>query len=263
MSQAVNKSTAIKWAVTLLLGLGLYALVPVNGVITPQIRNYLAISIVFIVIVALELLPNLVSSLLLPCAYIALGVADGATALAPWTNTLIYMVIAALVFTNIMTDCGLLRRIALSIVNKAGGSFMGLVFALYGACLVMSYVSFVQGWLLMASLGVALCKTMGYKAGDRESLILMTAVLCGSLSTCVYTYNPSLCPIMEQSEPSGRGTGGFYQRSGSGSCPPALHPAVHPAAAFHGKSFKGKNHRHQGRNRLSCRRVQENGKDFF
>lgn len=197
-TKAINRSALTKWAITVFMGLILFFAIPTDGILTPQIRNYLIVSVLFIMIVAFELLPNLVSSLLLPCVYIITGVAAAEVALSPWTNVLIYMVIAALIFTNVMTDCGLLRRIALWIINHAGGSFMGLVYALFAACLVISYLSLVQAWLLMASLGVALCKTMGYKAGDKESLILMSSVLCGSLSTCVYTYNPSLCPIMEK-----------------------------------------------------------------
>lgn len=190
-------SKLMKWLAVAFIGAVMLAAIPVHGVVTPQIKNYLAITVLFISIIAFDLMPSMIPSLLLPFAYMLAGVADAGVAMSPWTNTLIYMVIAALIFTDVMLDCGLLRRVALMILSRAGSSFMGLVYALYAACLVMSYISFCQGWLIMATLAVAICKTMNYKAGDQESLMLMMAVLLGSLSTCRYVYDPSTCSVME------------------------------------------------------------------
>lgn len=190
-------SKLMKWLAVVLIGVVMLLAVPVQHVITSQIKSYLIITVLYILIIALDLMPSMIPSLLLPFAYMLAGVADAGVAMSPWTNTLIYMVIAALIFTDVMLDCGLLRRVALMILSKAGSSFMGLVYALYAACLVMSYISFCQGWLIMATLAVAICKTMNYKAGDRESLMLMMAVLFGSLSTSRYVYEPSTCSVME------------------------------------------------------------------
>lgn len=196
-AKSVDKATLMKWLLVALVVVIGIAAIPVAGVVTQPIKNFLLITVAFIMIIALDMMPSMIPALLLPFAYILGGVTNSSTALSPWTNTLIYMVIASLVFTDVMIECGLLRRIALMIINKAGASFMGLVFALYAACLVMSYISFCQGWLIMASLAVAICKTMNYKAGDKESVMLMMAVLLGSLSTSRYTYEPSTCSVME------------------------------------------------------------------
>ncbi len=191
-----DRSVVVKWLVSLGAGI-LLALLPMGTSISWELQIFFAISISFILIVAFDLMPTLLISMVLPCAYMLAGIADASTALQPWTNTLMYLVAAGMIFANVMTDCGLMRRLALWFLRKCGSSFNVLVFGLYFACLFMACISFVQAWLLMLTLAISLCKAMGYGPYEKPTSVLLMAAFCGSLSTTVYTYNPAYVPVMD------------------------------------------------------------------
>lgn len=190
------RSVLMKWIVSLGIGI-IIGCVPMGGSITSELQVFFAISVSFILMVAFDLMPTLLISMLLPCAYMLAGIADASTALEPWTNTLMYLVTAGMIFANVMTDCGLMKRLALWFLKKCGGSFNVLVFGLYFVCLFMACISFVQAWLLMLTLAIALCKAMGYGPFEKPTTVLLMAAFCGSLSATVYTYNPAYVPILD------------------------------------------------------------------
>ena len=191
-----NHSLYIKWLISLGLALALY-FIPMGEAVTPEIKRFVSITIGFIALVAFEVMPTLLISMVLPCCYMLAGIADATVALSPWTNTLMYLVAAGMIFSNVLNDCGLLRRIALWMIGKCGGTFNGLVYGLYFVCLAMACLSFVQAWLLMFTLAIALCKAMGYESGSKEALLLMTSSFCGALTSTVYTYNPAYVPLLD------------------------------------------------------------------
>lgn len=200
-----NYSIFLKWLIAIGIGVSLFYF-PWNEAITTDIKLFISITVTFILIVCFDLLPTLLISMLLPCAYMLSGIADASVTLSPWTNTLMYLVTAGLILTNVLSDCGLLKRISLWFISKCGGSFTKLVFGLYFICLFMACICFVQAWLLMFTLAVALCKSMGYKAGDKEATVLMMSAFCGALCSTVYVYNPSYAPLLQ----------GAYEMAGLG-----------------------------------------------
>ena len=123
----VNKSVLTKWAIALIMGIVLWFM-PMGSLITPELQKFFSISVAFILLVAFDLMPTLLISMVLPCCYMLAGIADATVALSPWTNTLMYLVAAGMIFSNVLNDCGLLRRIALWMIGKCGGTFNGLVY---------------------------------------------------------------------------------------------------------------------------------------
>lgn len=196
MNTASSKTVPAKWLITLGLS-GLFYLMPMGNAITGEIHTFLSITVCFILLVTFDLLPTLILSMLLPCAYMFSGIAPAATALAPWTNTLMYLVTAGIILSNVLADCGLLRRIALWFIWKCGGTIQKTVYSVYAICLIMALISFCQAWLLMFTLAIALCHAMGYQAGDKETTVIMMAAFCGALTSTVYVYNPAYAPLLE------------------------------------------------------------------
>ena len=111
-----------KWAVTAVLAL-LVMLIPTNAVFTEDLRLFFTITVTIICVFAFELLPTLAGAVLLSAAYIISGLVPAEVALAPWTNTLIYMTLGAFILANVMEECGLLQRICLWCIAKSGGTF--------------------------------------------------------------------------------------------------------------------------------------------
>ncbi len=190
----VDKSIILKWVLSLGLGIIIW-FIPLG--ISNELQKFFAISVSFIVMVALDLMPTLLISMVLPCVYMLAGIADASTALQPWTNTLMYLVTAGMIFANVMTDCGLMKRLALWFLRKCGNSFNVLVYGLFFVCLFMACISFCQAWLLMLTLAIALCKAMGYGPKEKPTLVLCMAAFCGSLASTVYTYNPAYVPFLD------------------------------------------------------------------
>lgn len=191
----VDREIMIKWGIALAVGIVVW-FIPGGTLASPELMKFFAVSASFILIVAFDLMPTLLISIILPCVYMLIGIADAGTALQPWTNTLMYLVTSGMIFANVMTDCGLMRRMALWFLRKCGSSFNILVFGLYFVCLIMACISFCQAWLLMLTLAIALCGAMGYKAGEKPTTVLMMAAFCGSLASTVYTYNPAYVPFL-------------------------------------------------------------------
>ncbi len=186
----------LKWLFS--LGSGFILYYALNGIFDYNVRMFISITLCFILMVMFELLPTLIVSMLLPCAYVLSKVADASIALSPWTNTLMYLVTAGMILSNVLADCGLLKRIALWFVVRCDGTFKQLVYGLYFISLFMACISFCQAWLLMFTLAIAICQSMGYKSGDKEVIVLMMAAFCGVLTSTVYVYNPSYAPILEE-----------------------------------------------------------------
>lgn len=82
----MSTATKIKWIVKITLPI-LFMLIPTNEIYTAQLRAYLAATIFFICLAALELIPVLLTRLILPILYVISGVTTVNVALAPWSSS--------------------------------------------------------------------------------------------------------------------------------------------------------------------------------
>ena len=79
----------------------------------------------------------------------------------PWTGgTTIFMIIGAFVFSNLLDECGLLRRISYWTIVKLGGSFTGMVFAVFLAGAILSLLTFNNGYMVEVFLAYSVCVTL-------------------------------------------------------------------------------------------------------
>jgi sodium-dependent dicarboxylate transporter 2/3/5 len=157
---------------------------------------FLIITLIFIILIVQGKVPSLLLSLLLPCAYVMAGLCDLPAALSPWQNSVMYLVIFGMVFSELLGECGLLQRIALHLIRILGDNYHRLVFGVFAASLLITCITFCQAWIMMISMGAALCRSIGYKDGSKETTGIMLAVLCGVISATVYTYCPNYATFL-------------------------------------------------------------------
>lgn len=129
-TERMSTATKIKWIVTITLPI-LFMLIPTNEIYTAQLRAYLAATIFFICLAALELIPVLLTRLILPILYVISGVTTVNVALAPWSSSfMIWAVIDGFAFAYALEETGLVKRIVYLAAIKCNGKYVPLVLVL-------------------------------------------------------------------------------------------------------------------------------------
>ncbi|MBU2643158.1 hypothetical protein KKI24_00500 [bacterium] len=86
---AKNKKT-IFWIITVITPL-LIMMLPTGELFNPQVRLFVAVTACGILLFAFESLPQLVSSIMLPLAYVLIGLAPSKAIFVPWATVIPWM----------------------------------------------------------------------------------------------------------------------------------------------------------------------------
>ncbi len=197
MNTRVDKKKLIGWLMSILIPV-IIAFVPVSGDFTDSLKMFFMISLFVILIIAFELLPLLVSAILLPSLYMISGIVPIATAFGSWTSTTVWMVLGGLIFSNVLDECGLLKRIAYYVISKCGGTYGGAVFGCFFIGIILNMITFCYGWLVASALVFGVCKAMDLKP-SRESSLLCFAGTIGATGATIFMYYPGYYAIIETS----------------------------------------------------------------
>jgi len=194
--QKEARFTLIKWIISFVLSSTIF-LIPTSELFSSQLRLFFVVTILYICILAFELMPSMVPSMLLTGVYVLLGLADFSTALSAWTNTTIYMVIGAFALVNAMQACGLLDRITFWFIAKIGGTFNRACYAIYLLGAILSLITFTNHWLLVVVLAYSVAQAFGYKTVSKESGLIMFAGALGATTTTYWQYAPGFVGLYQ------------------------------------------------------------------
>ena len=197
MSTSADKKKRIGWAVSILIPF-IIAFIPVSGDFTESLKRFFMITLFMIMIIAFELFPLLVSAILLPSLYIVSGIVPAATAFGSWSNTTVWMVLGGLIFSTVLDECGLLKRIAYFVIRKCGGTYGGVVYGCFVIGILLNLVTFCYGWVIAGALIFGVCKAMDLKP-SRESSLVCFAGTIGCTGSTVFLYYPSYYSMIETS----------------------------------------------------------------
>lgn len=197
MNSSVDKKKLIGWIISILVPV-IIAFIPVSGDFTESLRLFFVITLFVILIIAFELLPVLVSAILLPSLYMISGMVPAATAFASWTNTTIWMVLGGLILSYVLDECGLLKRIAYYVIRKCGGTYNGVVFGCFIIGIILNLITFCNGWIVNCALVFGVCEAMELKP-SRESSLVCFAGIAASTGSTVYLYDPGYVAMIETS----------------------------------------------------------------
>lgn len=186
--KTMDKKLAFKWIFTILLSLSIF-LIPTDDIFTPTLRLYMVVTVFVIVVLAFELLPILIASLLLPALYVVLQIVPFSVAYSPWTQSTVSMVLGGFLIANICDECGVLQRMAFWIVRKCNASFTIVVLGLFFANLLICIVTFGNGIVIGIVFCYAICKALNLEKTPEGVIIMSTSVLGGALCNHMI-YNP-------------------------------------------------------------------------
>jgi len=185
----LDPRTILKWAASLLIPLGVYLLLPVDGkVMTQPMAMFLAVTTWAVCVWAMDIINEVSVGLLLPVLYIILCGANMKAAYAPWTSEVPIIVIGGFTLGKILQDTGLGKRIGITCVRLMGGSFVGALCGITIAVFIVApLVPAITGKAaIFCAIGISLCDALDFKPKSREA----TAVI---LTCCLAVASTKLC----------------------------------------------------------------------
>lgn len=192
----VNRGDLIKWFITVTAPL-LFFLIPTTGNFTAEARLFIITTVMAILCMAFGLLDNMIPALLLPAAWWILGVVETAPqAYAGFSTVTVWVILGAYVLTIALDDCGILKRIALFIIEKLGGSYNRTLYAIYIVGVVLGQLCFCSHYFIMIGLVYGICQAMNLKPFSKAGIIMMGVGGMAALNVKTFLYQTSNMTLM-------------------------------------------------------------------
>ena len=178
-----------QWAISIILPLCI-CLIPLSDVYTSQLRIFFIVTLFAILLIAFDLVDSLIAAVVLFMGYSATGICDVATVFSAWSNDVAWMIIGSLVFAAALNETGIMKRFAYALILKLGGSYIKMLWAIYFVGVIISLLTSVTGFPLLAAIAFAICKGLGYPLGSKESNGVALAAMAGAVCPFAWLYNP-------------------------------------------------------------------------
>ena len=204
-TQQVSKGTIFKWLISLGIPLML-VLFPTNETYTYEVKMFLLVTALGILLVAFELIDLMAVSMMFPIGYMVTGLVPMEVAYSAWHQTMPMVVIGGYLIANVLDRIGLLRRIAYWCILRVGGSYYGLLYGILIAGTILNTATGGNAWVFMAAFTFGLCKT--FELGRSiDSAIIMVVGAFSAGASCVFVYTPYFMSLLLGAANS---TGGHY-----------------------------------------------------
>ena len=191
-----SNSVYIKWAAILVL-VAICILVPEQGLYTYQVKMFLAVTVFGLGLAALELVPTMFISVVMPALWVLLKVAPAATVMSPWVGTTFLMILGAFMMAATLEDCGLLKRVAYFLMCKVKGSYLALLVALFITGIILNIMTSGRAYLILAPLALGLCISLD-GVGKKLGAGLAAAVMIGACQSHAYTFQAAGWAVIYQ-----------------------------------------------------------------
>ena len=195
MSNAVQKKAlsakaVISWAVTILVPVVLL-LIPTSETYTSQLRIFFALTICAILMFAFDQVHSAIPALLLPLAYALTGLVPFGTAMAPWTQPVVWIVFGCFLIAAIYDRVGILRRVAYWAIVRTGATYKGIIYGFFLAGLILNLLV-PSAWVCMVflALGRSICEAFRLGKSRAACGIYMSAIL-GYMEAQLFVYAPT------------------------------------------------------------------------
>lgn len=195
-SSIASYKLGMKWGISLLIPFIIWR-IPCTDIFTKEIRMFLVLSIALILVVAFDLFDNMfIPAFLLPVGFYLTGTVPLNIAYGSWTQIVLYVIMAAFILSAVLEEVGLLRRMAYWCILKFGGSYIGVYWGTFFACMLVSMATFGNGYVLMAAFCYGICKALGLQK-SKESALIMMAGLVGTVTTRIFIWTPQKVGLIE------------------------------------------------------------------
>ena len=191
MMKKVDWSYLLKWAIIILCPL-LILCVPVNEMFTWPVKMFFVITLLAILLFALETIQQTAVAILLPIAYVVFQIAPSTVAFSPWTGNIPWMMIGGLILSNVLQNIGLLKRIAYKCIILTGCSYKGIIYGIGLAGLILNVMIPAQATIPLAALAFGICQAMGLKKSKAAAGIMLSAGLAALLPNYLFFESESI-----------------------------------------------------------------------
>lgn len=196
LKAGLNKGELIKWLISIIVPV-IILLIPTNDIFTGQMRTFFAITVCGLFIIAFEFFDNIVPAIIMPAAWVFFGVTTIDKAFSGFMGTIAYMVLGAFLLATVLEEIGLLQRLAYWCLVKTGGNFLGLLLGMFAAGLLLTLLTFGNGYIIMAAISYGVCKAMKLERGRTSAAVMMACIL-GAVAARVYIYSPTTISVLVQ-----------------------------------------------------------------
>ena len=189
LSSKNSTKLLLKWVIA--IGVTVACLfIPVDEIFTVQTRNFVAVTVFCILLLALNLLDQGLIGLLLPFLWVITGCATFTQAMSGWASSYPLMFFGAFILVTILQRIGLLERIGYKIIVMAGGTFNRTIWALFIIAHIVALVTFTMGQAITLTIALSIAAAFEIKKEDPEALPILCAVVLGAVQCSPYIYNP-------------------------------------------------------------------------
>lgn len=174
--KSFDRKKLIKWIISIAM-MFTPMLIQVNENYTTNIRTFFMITILIIMVWAFELMPLAAPALILPIIYISFGLATPAQAFSPWTTELPWLFIGGMVISSVFERTGLMKRMAITAIKIAGGTYRGILlgFLIVGLILCVIIPSTAARTTLFLPLAFGIITALNLKKNSKEAVAIMAA----------------------------------------------------------------------------------------
>ena len=176
----VNPVLLLQWLVVCLVPL-VIMMIPTTELFTKPMKLFFVITRAGILILAFEFIPAF---------YVLSGIVPAQTAYSGYVSNIPWLVLGALLLTEVLDETGLLKRIAYWCILKCGGTYKGVVWGIFCAGLILTLLTSGSANFLLPALCYGICKSLGLKKSP-EAAVIMFAGCISTISTTPLVYKPA------------------------------------------------------------------------
>lgn len=189
-TQDQNKKEIIKWIATFLVPFLLWIFIPVTEVFTIQMKGYVVITFLAIMMLIFETVSTALIGIMLPVLYIIFGVVKPGVAFASWGSHIVWLVLGSLMFADVLIKCGLAKRMAYKCVVLVGGSYRGILIGVTLAAIVLNLFVPSKAHFVLAPFCYSLVLALGFKKSkEAAGIMIMAAAACSIAGMFLFTPN--------------------------------------------------------------------------
>ncbi len=164
---------------------GIMWLMPTSAALKPAAKAALAIAVFAIIVWVTQALDDALSALVIVFLLAALKATDLAGAFAGYSNTALWLIVIGFIMAACMEKSGLSKRIALFLVNAAGGSALKVYWAVALVMAVLTFLvpSITARTLLMLPIILGVGHAFGTRPGESNIVkaLLFIVVMSGTM----------------------------------------------------------------------------------
>lgn len=190
----IDSGALMKWFITLIIPI-IVLLIPETAAYTYQVKMFLFVTTLGILLVAFELMNLMAVSMMFPIGYLVTGLVPAVVAYSAWTMTMPTVVIGGYLLANVLDRIGLLKRIAYWTILKVGGSYYGLLYGILISGTILNTATGGNAWVIMAAFTFGLCKSFNL-GKTMDSAIIMLVGAFSAAASCVFIYTPYFMSLL-------------------------------------------------------------------